>query len=50
MEEQNLTRYHTNWIAHWRKRENGKRQSSDRLCKKLTKYSSPATEVSSGAR
>jgi hypothetical protein len=37
-------------IAHWRKKENGKRQSSDRLCKNLTKYSSPVIEASSGAR
>jgi len=37
-------------IAHWRKKENGKRQSSDRLCKNPTKYSSPAIEASSGAR
>jgi hypothetical protein len=37
-------------IAHWRKKENGKPQSSDRLCKSLTKYSSPVIEASSGAR
>jgi hypothetical protein len=36
-------------IAHWRKKENGKQQSSDRLCKTLTKYLSPAIEASSGA-
>ena len=37
-------------IAHWRKKENGKPQSSDRSCKNLTKYSSPVIEASWGAR
>ena len=37
-------------IAHRRKKENGKPQSSDRLCKNLTKYSSPVIEAWSAAR
>src|SRR5436309_8109231 len=36
-------------IAHWPKKENGKRQSFDRLCKILTKYLSRAIGVSLGA-
>ena len=37
-------------IAHRRKKENGELQSSDRLCKNQTKYSSPGIEASSAAR